>query len=371
MTQAPVAVLEKRSEWGSMSLGLDRVRLCLERMGHPERLYGHTSVSGTNGKGTVSLNLAKGLGGRVGLFLSPHVYDVRERISLAGEWIEDSHWQAAYERIISVDPTAVDALSYFEWTLVLAVEIFARLNVEHAVFEVGLGGRDDAVNALSPERCILTNVSLDHQAILGATVADIAMHKVGIARHGKPFWLPRNVYELAGVKSYLESCAAVCHVLKPNSGFEGNFEMVDAILAAEGKRLTERFYLPGRRERIDWGAGLILDGAHNPAAWQDVLPWVLETFPEPPNVALSLSKGRLPEQAIALFKAAGVANIYRFVSGHERELESSAWPQIVDIRDVPRRQLETKPLFVTGSLYLLSAFRDWLGIANPRHTNFS
>lgn len=361
MKKAPLEFLDEMSEWGSMSLGLDRVRLCLKRLGHLERLFGHTVVSGTNGKGTVALNLSKGLNGRIGLFCSPHVFDIRERITLAGDYIQDQVWQSAYDRIIKADPDAGKELSYFEWLLVLAVVMFSELNVEHAVFECGLGGLTDAVNALEPQRCVLTNVALDHCAILGNSLEEIALHKVGIARRGAPFWIPQWVLNLDGVTEFLAESGAVVKPLAVEHGYEANFQMVTKILADQGITYHKRASLRGRREMLMWGKGLILDGAHNPEAWRVLLDWAVNLLDEKPNIALSVSKGREPREFLAMAVDYGL-QVFRFESGHERELPSQSWPDIRSIKDVSLDQLREKPLLATGSLYMLDEFCNWLNL---------
>src|SRR5690606_31422872 len=106
-----------------------------------------------------------------GLFISPHLLDVRERISLQGDPAADELWREAHGRVRAAVPEP--ELSYFEWLLVLAAEMFRLRSVPVAVFEIGLGGRFDAANALDPCLSVLTNVSLDHTAILGETVTVI------------------------------------------------------------------------------------------------------------------------------------------------------------------------------------------------------
>jgi len=174
--------------------GLERTRLLLETLGHPERGYPAIHVAGTNGKGSVVAILASILnaaGYRVGRFTSPDLIDLRDRIAIDGEWIEEERFAALTERIAPPLGSGADRPTLFEALTGIALAHFAEEEVDIAVVEVGLGGRFDATNVVDPILTILTNVDLDHTGILGDTIAKIAWEKAGIAKPAVPLLVGR------------------------------------------------------------------------------------------------------------------------------------------------------------------------------------
>jgi dihydrofolate synthase / folylpolyglutamate synthase len=167
--------------------GLHRIQALLRALDHPHRRYPTVHVAGTNGKGSVVAMLdavlrASGL--RTGRYTSPEMIDLRDRITVDGEWISEAAWVGEIEQMTPLIEALEDPPSQFELITAIAFDHLARSRVEIAVIEVGLGGRYDATNVISPELCLLTNVSLDHQQLLGDTVERIAWEKAGIAKAG-------------------------------------------------------------------------------------------------------------------------------------------------------------------------------------------
>ena len=157
--------------------------------GHPHRNYKTIHVAGTNGKGSVSHMLAAVLqeaGYKTGLYTSPHLKDFRERIRVNGEMIGENEvvdWIEKYavgEDLWDIEP------SFFELTVAMAFDYFAQRQVDVAVIEVGLGGRLDSTNIITPEVSIITNISFDHIQLLGDTLAKIAREKAGIIKNKVP-----------------------------------------------------------------------------------------------------------------------------------------------------------------------------------------
>ena len=156
-------------------------------LGHPARQFRSIHVAGTNGKGSVCSMLAAALsaaGLRVGLYTSPHLVDFRERIKL----VEPGGWSMIPREEVFAFLTEQDfeGLSFFEITTGLAFWWFARQEVDIAVIEVGLGGRLDSTNILTPELAVVTSIGLDHCALLGNTRGAIAAEKAGIFKPGVP-----------------------------------------------------------------------------------------------------------------------------------------------------------------------------------------
>lgn len=165
--------------------GLTRIQQLLKSLNQPQLAYPTIHVGGTNGKGSVVAMLdavLRAAGFSVGRFTSPELIDFHDRIVVNGEWISEQDLAVAVERMAPAIEALDDAPSQFEIIAALAFDHFARSNVDISVIEVGLGGRFDATNVVQPELAILTNVTLDHQAILGDTVEAIGWEKAGIAK---------------------------------------------------------------------------------------------------------------------------------------------------------------------------------------------
>jgi dihydrofolate synthase/folylpolyglutamate synthase len=172
---------------GAYRPGLDRMRALLDGMGHPERAFPSVHVAGTNGKGSTSslaASVAGAAGLRVGLHTSPHLLRVEERMRVDGvpapaEWLGAAAARHAdlFERV---------GPSFFEATTALAFLHFAEAAVDLAVVEVGLGGRLDATNVLTPVVSVITSIGLDHTDLLGETLPEIAREKAGVAKAGVP-----------------------------------------------------------------------------------------------------------------------------------------------------------------------------------------
>lgn len=168
--------------------GLGTVIALSEKFGNPHRRLRCIHVGGTNGKGSTAHSLASVLqaaGFKVGLFTSPHLLDFRERIRINGNMIPREEVTGFVERCRKCDALAARP-SFFELTTVMAFDWFAREMVDVAVIEVGLGGRLDSTNIITPELSVITNISLDHVAQLGDTLPQIASEKAGIIKPGVP-----------------------------------------------------------------------------------------------------------------------------------------------------------------------------------------
>src|SRR5271156_536812 len=182
LTQAP-----------SHKFDLAHMRVLLSALNHPERRFPGVLIAGTNGKGSTAATLASILrasGLRTGLYTSPHLVRINERIRIGGIEISDDDFALLHdvvdrtaERLVEDDELPWHP-SFFEMLTAIAFEYFAQNKVEIAVLEVGMGGRLDATNVIEPRVSVITDVSLDHQKFLGNTVAEIAHEKAGIIRPG-------------------------------------------------------------------------------------------------------------------------------------------------------------------------------------------
>ncbi len=177
----------------SHKFDLAHVRVLLAALGHPENSFPSVLVAGTNGKGSTAATLASILrasGLKTGLYTSPHLVRINERIRLNGKPIDDDDFAMLHD---VVDRTAERLVgegdlpwhpSFFETLTAMAFEYFARSRPDMVVLEVGMGGRLDATNVVEPRLSIITDISLDHQKYLGETVGEIAREKAGIIRPG-------------------------------------------------------------------------------------------------------------------------------------------------------------------------------------------
>jgi dihydrofolate synthase / folylpolyglutamate synthase len=177
----------------SHKFDLAHMRVLLAALNHPERRFPSVLIAGTNGKGSTAATLASILqasGLKTGLYTSPHLVRINERIRVNGQEISDDDFAGLHGDVdrLAERLVAQGALpwhpSFFEMMTAIAFEYFARESAELAVLEVGMGGRLDATNVVEPRVSVITDISLDHQKFLGNTVGEIAREKVGIIRQG-------------------------------------------------------------------------------------------------------------------------------------------------------------------------------------------
>jgi dihydrofolate synthase/folylpolyglutamate synthase len=175
----------------SQKFDLAHMRVLLAAMDHPERRFPSVLIAGTNGKGSTAATLASILrasGLKTGLYTSPHLVRINERIRVNGCEISDDDFASLHGAVDRVAERLVERAelpwhpSFFEMMTAIAFEHFAREKVELAVLEVGMGGRLDATNVVEPLVSVITDIALDHQKYLGNTVGEIAREKVGILR---------------------------------------------------------------------------------------------------------------------------------------------------------------------------------------------
>lgn len=318
---------------------LDRVRAILAAQGDPQRAWPAVHVGGTNGKGSTCAMIASILrasGYRTGLYSSPHMHTVRERIQVDGRPIAEREVEAWLERRREL-LAAHEGVTTFEVLTALAFEHFARREVDVAVVEVGLGGRLDTTRVVEPAVTVLTSIGLDHREVLGDTLRQIASDKVGILRPGVPaIAAPQEPEALAvieaecerlGVPLALVGREAACEVveLDPHGqrlaiavagtaaghaparydvrtvllGPHQRVNATAAVAAADALRRAgwriDRGSVargmgaarwPGRFEILaapgspSEGAAFVVDGAHNPHAVAALVATLAEVFPD-------------------------------------------------------------------------------------------
>ncbi len=278
--------------------GLERMKMGLEREGQPQQAFDVITVAGTNGKGSVASRLAAILqhqGHRVGLYTSPHLVDLRERFRVDGSVLPVETVEPVLESVLADHRRRSEqdrqGLTFFELTTMCAVVLFAQQEVDVAVFEVGLGGRLDAVNALEPEVSVITTIGRDHMEYLGDDMESIAREKAGVLREG--------VAAVVGAQEDEEAYGALLEAVretKASPGLLADMASEETTLeqrhrwtarkAAEAwlgasvdedalVQALERWRWPGRRDRWTTEAiELWVDAAHNPAGLESMLDWI-------------------------------------------------------------------------------------------------
>ena len=168
-------------------LGLENISLLLDKLGNPQKKFPVVHVAGSNGKGSTSsliYEMLREAGLRVALYTSPHLNDFRERIKLSGAMVSKEALIASTEKIRTLyDPNRT---TFFEFTTAVAFDCIADSVPDMAVIEVGLGGRLDATNTVSPRVTVITDISREHEDYLGVGIAAVATEKAGIIKKGVP-----------------------------------------------------------------------------------------------------------------------------------------------------------------------------------------
>jgi dihydrofolate synthase / folylpolyglutamate synthase len=304
---------------------LENITILAERLGRPDRAYPSAHIAGTNGKGSTAAFLESILrrsGFRTGLNTSPHLEKINERIRVNGEEISDDAFAETFTRIQALNEELLAAgklrahPTYFECVTAMAFEYFARQRVDFAVFEVGLGGRLDATNILTPVVSIITRVGFDHENFLGHSLEEIAVEKAGILKPGVPLILAGQRPEALEViraranqlrcplietgtafrieKEWTENGCGRAVVSENASGWSlelaprlpGKFQIQNSLSAVAAARyLQNRGYRisddaiaqgiaeavwPGRLEKLQSDPDVYLDGAHNPSAAREL-----------------------------------------------------------------------------------------------------
>jgi dihydrofolate synthase/folylpolyglutamate synthase len=307
-----------------IELGLERVRIVLDRLDLCPPAGRVVTVGGTNGKGTtVTLlqDLLLAAGRRPGLYTSPHLVHYNERICVGGQPVSDVDLVWAFERVEAVRGDI--PLTYFEFGTLAAFICFARADCDSWILEVGLGGRLDAVNVVAPDLALITTIGLDHQDWLGETIKEIAAEKAGIMRKGRPAF-----YADQPVPAAIRSHAAEIGALLAVAGTDFSF-WPESIAAPEGVH------------RWSWHGGAAqLSGLEAPWHW---------TAAQFRNASLALAAlsvlepGLLDDVAVlnAVFAHSGLDGRFQRVhAAHEWILDVAHNPQAAAVL---REQIETLP----------------------------
>ena len=296
-----------------IKLGLDNIRIILAALGHPERAWQSIHIGGTNGKGSVAAMVERGLragGLKTGRYTSPHLDRIEERVAINGETIDSATFESVTAHVFDVidastaSGTLTATPTFFEVSTAIAFEIFKRARVDVAVVEVGLGGRFDATNVLTPAITAITSIAFDHEKHLGHTLSEIAFEKAGIAKRGVPLVVgrlpPEAAARIAEVAHEVEAPLFDAHAMTDRKyppltlALPGRHQLENAAVAVAilerwsalvGHISTEAIVTgltdcewPARLEwlRVHHGE-LLIDAAHNPAGATALASYLQDT----------------------------------------------------------------------------------------------
>lgn len=396
--------------------GLESMVAFDEKLGNPHRSFRCIHVGGTNGKGSTSHTVASILqsaGYKVGLFTSPHLKDFRERIRVNGEMVPEQYVIDFVEKY--KDYFDVIYPSFFEVNVAMAFDYFRQEKVDYAVVEVGLGGRLDSTNIITPILSVITNISLDHVNILGDTELKIAKEKAGIIKEGIPVVIGeaegeiKELFEKVAAERhadihFAEEHKAVWHHERvdedgtPLQGFEIDGTMVETPLLGiyqaknmatvkcvvselrklglgitwkaeeEGFRRTiAQTHLLGRWQRIGEHPTVVCDTGHNVGGIQ----YVAQQLSQTPHKSLHIVFGMvgdkdvshvldlLPKDAHYYFTR---ASIKRAMDEHtlcqmgtDRGLKGESYPTVREaLKEAKKRATPDDLIYVGGSTYVVA-----------------
>ncbi len=312
-----------------IKLGLENISALLAHLDHPERAFQTLHIAGTNGKGSVTAMADAALraaGHRSARYTSPHLVELNERFVIDGRPVEDDALVDAIEDMrgaigtlraagtLEVEPT------FFEATTAVAFELFRRAAVEVAVIEVGLGGRLDATNVITPVAAAITSIGFDHEQYLGTTLREIAVEKAGIIKPGVPLivgHLPAEARQAIEEIALARSAAIVAadeHTLSRYGdlplALRGAHQRDNAAVAAalleiadaRGVRVAREAVRagltnvtwPGRLDlrRFADGREALLDAAHNPDGAATLAAYLREAWPDKPPLVFAAMRDK-------------------------------------------------------------------------------
>jgi dihydrofolate synthase/folylpolyglutamate synthase len=378
-------------------LGVDRMRLLSARLGHPERAQPCFHVAGTNGKGSTSAMIEaiqRTQGRRTGLYTSPHLVAIGERIQVGRTPLPDAAVVALaerlrphYEAIRSEDPE--NAPTFFELITAAALLEFAERKVDVAILETGLGGRLDATNVCAPEVCVITSIGLDHQEYLGPTLAAIAAEKAGILKPGVPCVVGDVPPEAEVViVARARAVGAPLHFVRdrfaaglPETNLVGAHQRRNAGAALLACELAKRLPVDDAKARaalrsVEWagrwqefrladGRRLIVDGSHNEEGVRTVEP-LLAALKSPTVIVGALGAERARPLVAVAARHASALVLVRPDNERACSVEELAALVPADFRGAVRRAsvaglfpssnacvAEGETIVVLGSLYLV------------------
>ena len=287
---------------------LQPLKEACHEMGDPQLKFPSAHIAGTNGKGSTAAMLASILensGLKVGLYTSPHLLDVKERIKINEEQISEEKL-AIIATVVLDNLSSPKQLSYFEFLTIASFKYFSDEKVDIAVIETGLGGRLDATILVKPKVVVITSISEDHMKHLGSTLTDIAKEKCGIIKRGVPTISAMQKDEvMVVIQRACDDAGSPLIIADPvgpdmNLGLNGEHQRQNAacaieaahILATSGLKINafkeglENVKWPGRLETVKTLPNVVTDGAHNAAGAEALAKYISQNVPRSNAVLL-------------------------------------------------------------------------------------
>jgi dihydrofolate synthase/folylpolyglutamate synthase len=351
------------------------IRAITPLLGHPEKAFPAIHVTGTNGKGSVSLKIAKALefsGLKVGLYTSPHIISFCERIQVNGALIPEETVRLKLLKLFELG----NDLFFFELATLLAFEYFREQKVDVAIVEVGIGGRYDATNIVQTILSIITSVACDHEDLLGNTLEKIAYAKAGIIKPGVPVVIGPKA-DFAVIRKQAADCHSPLYKVEAQRGY---YDVENTAIARQALKLlpyhlSEKDIEAGLRIRpscrFEQRGNVIFDVAHNPAGFACLLEAMEVHFPGRPfSVLIGMSKDKDVRKCLAML-AKKADHIYLVPSPALKAISVDAMCEILrqdgfdrftaglSIQESIDKALSTEDLLVVcGSFYIMKEARE-------------
>ena len=375
--------------YGGIKLGLKTIEQICRVLEQPQKRYPSVHIAGTNGKGSVATKLAAALqaaGYRTGLYTSPHIASFRERFQVDGQLISEADCAAKIGVLLKLAQEHALPATFFELATALAFLDFAEREVDIAIFEVGMGGRLDATNVISPKLSVITSIAMDHAQYLGDSLEAIAGEKVGIIKQGTPVIIGPSVPRSIAVPKAQSLQAPLTDLSGPypsadaeNSAIakealailQGDFPSLDPDSPALMKRP------PCRREWVKRSGkpDVILDVAHNPKALEQL-------FAELPDqhyrVVATVSEGRDAQQ-MAQVLSPFAHHVHWVPAANGRSLSqeelSLLLPEKSSVHASPTEGLKAaeqygQDIVACGSFFIMAELRSELGLQDAQDPLF-
>ena len=384
----------------TIKLGLRNTELLLAALDHPERAFPSVQIAGTNGKGSTAAmldSICRTAGVRCGLYTSPHLVSITERIKVAGESITTDEFAACATVVREISEQLlrdkqIEALpTFFEQLTAIALLVFQNARIELAILETGLGGRLDSTTAAKARIVAITQIEMDHQEYLGHTIESIAAEKAAIIRPGVHAVIAKQLSEAMAVLLHRCEETGVTPVIDDGShsitsttadgrfcasfeglpdvciGLRGRHQIENAAVAirladaltldgfdiplsaiADGLANTKH---PGRLELIAGRPALLLDGAHNVAGCQSLREYLEEFAPRPLTLVFGAMRDKqLNEIGALLFAVADVLILTTIENPRSASIEM--------LRDVASRHARAIVIETTSSTEALRVARE-------------